>query len=554
MRNQFLVILLIFAANLPTRAALSGNYIVSEKSIAPFNTIRTAIQYLTDEGADGSVTFTLTDPLYDEPGITIGLIPGLTTTNTLTIQAEDGKDVTFICAIMTIEKIEHIEFKGHINHKLNLVSNKLKQPVIDCYARKLKLEYCSILSEQEASADGLIIKDCDELELTNCSVDGFSHCMNIYASITSKIQMRYNQFGRAKRTGGILVRSNNDDNNQINSVLMEYNYFNLNSSANGFGIFSNNIVFKNNTYSIDPTYYPILYLSYMSANERIEFIQNSITYQPTIPNSGSLSAHCYFETKKCDVLNNSFSCHDFFAPWCIDRYVGVDAPVFKFSNPSNSPTRINVQNNVLEIKNTTDKWRGYINFYKSDDPSDETFKNAIISNNIYYAEGYPRINFNADIDFDKWRQNNPQFDASSQFIAPAFVSPTDLHLTQSNNLGIPIPEITTDIEGNPRDPLHPDAGAYEFKETTSTPTIAQDGQCQSTSIQFAIKDLGAGSWTISWDFGDGTTGSGLETQHVFNVNGNYTVTAVISGNRSYVISKKLEVNALPVKPVVKIKP
>lgn len=47
---------------------------------------------------------------------------------------------------------------------------------------------------------------------------------------------------------------------------------------------------------------------------------------------------------------------------------------------------------------------------------------------------------------------------------PKFLSETDLHLKDSliNGKGIPLPEITTDIDGDQRDPNNPDIGADEF--------------------------------------------------------------------------------------------
>ncbi|MCX6136653.1 MAG: T9SS type A sorting domain-containing protein [Ignavibacteriales bacterium] len=63
-------------------------------------------------------------------------------------------------------------------------------------------------------------------------------------------------------------------------------------------------------------------------------------------------------------------------------------------------------------------------------------------------------------------------DSSSISVAPPFVSMTDLHIpngttTQIEGRGTPIPGITTDIDGNTRNPLKPDMGADEFNGTTS---------------------------------------------------------------------------------------
>ncbi|MEI6765541.1 MAG: GEVED domain-containing protein [Bacteroidota bacterium] len=62
-----------------------------------------------------------------------------------------------------------------------------------------------------------------------------------------------------------------------------------------------------------------------------------------------------------------------------------------------------------------------------------------------------------------WQAATSQ-DAQSISADPAFTSLTDLHTFSNliNNLGTPIGAVTTDIDGQPRDPSNPDMGADEF--------------------------------------------------------------------------------------------
>ncbi|HEY5344369.1 MAG TPA: PKD domain-containing protein [Solirubrobacteraceae bacterium] len=67
--------------------------------------------------------------------------------------------------------------------------------------------------------------------------------------------------------------------------------------------------------------------------------------------------------------------------------------------------------------------------------------------------------------------------------------------------------------------------------TVSAPTTGQTGQALSFSISTPVsvwKPVRA----ITWDFGDGTTGSGLSTTHTYTQPGVYTVTVTASDNQS----------------------
>jgi hypothetical protein len=68
-------------------------------------------------------------------------------------------------------------------------------------------------------------------------------------------------------------------------------------------------------------------------------------------------------------------------------------------------------------------------------------------------------------------------DVGSISVDPMFVSATDLHIQISNaamnNLGTPLASVTTDIDGDLRDPLAPDMGADEYTPLANDATIAE---------------------------------------------------------------------------------
>jgi hypothetical protein len=82
---------------------------------------------------------------------------------------------------------------------------------------------------------------------------------------------------------------------------------------------------------------------------------------------------------------------------------------------------------------------------------------------------------------------------------------------------------------NPAPPLclHPSpfAGAAFGAKTNPTlpgQTVAFDGSCSRVSVDIGFSSVPPDYWT--WDFGDGTTGSGPTPSHVYTAAGTYTVT------------------------------
>lgn len=91
------------------------------------------------------------------------------------------------------------------------------------------------------------------------------------------------------------------------------------------------------------------------------------------------------------------------------------------------------------------------------------------NNNIYYTDGNPNTNlfayWNADrADLATLKNVMQGFETNSLEINPNFVSSTDLHTTNTalEGKGLYFDNITTDFDGQARNPLGPDIGADEF--------------------------------------------------------------------------------------------
>jgi hypothetical protein len=87
------------------------------------------------------------------------------------------------------------------------------------------------------------------------------------------------------------------------------------------------------------------------------------------------------------------------------------------------------------------------------------------------------------------------FDKNSISADPSFNSRTDLHPcgAQTDNIGTPIAQISSDIDGVQRDPVHPDPGAYEFASPSKFNLGSQFNICNgdtfSISPSVSVNDL-----------------------------------------------------------------
>lgn len=88
--------------------------------------------------------------------------------------------------------------------------------------------------------------------------------------------------------------------------------------------------------------------------------------------------------------------------------------------------------------------------------------------NCLYTNGVSLVNSCADL--ATWQATSGQ-DSNSISTLPVFYSETDLHTNSLvlDGAGIPLPEITDDIDGETRDALNPDIGADEFTSTCTGP-------------------------------------------------------------------------------------
>ncbi len=133
---------------------------------------------------------------------------------------------------------------------------------------------------------------------------------------------------------------------------------------------------------------------------------------------------------------------------------------------SNANSRaFHLAGNEMRVKNNVfaNFDQGYA-YYKQSGNNLETDFNDLYAPSIFL--GYWDGNNAADI--NAWQNLSGQA-ASSIKVDPRFASPIDLHADEVdlNNTGTPLAQITTDFDGEARNPITPDIGADEFTPVTT---------------------------------------------------------------------------------------
>ncbi|MGE5345153.1 MAG: choice-of-anchor Q domain-containing protein, partial [Acidithiobacillales bacterium] len=123
----------------------------------------------------------------------------------------------------------------------------------------------------------------------------------------------------------------------------------------------------------------------------------------------------------------------------------------------------------------------------------------------------------------------------------------DAHLlatSPARDAGTPVGAPSVDFDGHPRD-ARPDIGAYEYFSdggggggdactlacSASAPTAGLVGEALSFSASVTSFGCPAGSPTVTWSFGDGTTASGTAVSHAYAAAGTFgwSLTATFAG-------------------------
>jgi PKD repeat protein len=150
-------------------------------------------------------------------------------------------------------------------------------------------------------------------------------------------------------------------------------------------------------------------------------------------------------------------------------------------------------------------------------PAYMNFNNLVSETNLVYTNGTPYP------DLAAWQATG--HDLNSLSVDPEFLADDDLHVCAAalDGAGIPVPTVTHDFDGEPRDPVAPDIGADEFAYLEAAFTASTSG------LEASFTNRSAAATSFAWDFGDGATSTSAEPVHTYASPGTYGVTLTASG-------------------------
>lgn len=499
-------------------AGLSGLYTIG--GISPdFQNFTEAVSALNLGGITGEVTFKVRNGTYTEQ-ISINKIPGGSKTATITFESESADSTSVILSFnanstnnytLQLDGSEYILFK-HLTIRGTNTAGYGTAVNINNSSGHISFSDCVL---------GNTVNNAPIFTTTN--------------SISNYLSVKNNRFENGSY--GIYLSVSGMGNR------IENNHFINQNNVGMYLINQDSLVVVNNAFSsVTTTTIPTALSLTKCRNTRVEknhFILAKGGY-------GISLTQCYGPA----LIANNFI-----------QIGGSAGSVGIYSNLSN---KTNIYHNSINITNTS----GNSCAFKISDYGNYS-GSVYLKNNILVNSGggyclytvYPNIITESDFNdlyttgtwLAYWGDNRANLtelrlasskDSSSISIDPQFVSDTDLHVQETalNNSGTPLNEVTDDIDGDYRDPDHPDIGADEFLNAThdmSVTGLLPNSGCQLTNsetITVTIKNVG------------GFDETGFEVAYVIGNNEPVveTITQTIpeGGSLNYSFSEKADLSAI----------
>jgi hypothetical protein len=500
------------------KTGMTGLYIVGN-SPSDFTSINAAITDLNTRGVCGPVTISIkeADGPYEEK-VSIATIPGVNATNTLTIKGNNAVlksliTVTGDRGVLTLNGADYVTI------------DSLNVEVMDGSA----YGYALVLTN---SADNNIIKNSSFTTIDTSSSSFASVVIGAPGSISTASNSIYNTLDNNLISGGYygltiygssannaLTRANSIINNRIQDFYYYgiYHYYADSTQIIGNDISrpfatlmssttyatyilgtSQNLTIANNKihnmFDQDPTGTGTLYGYHLSTGAaqtgKQTVVKNNVIYN--IQTSGTIYG----------IYNSTSGNVAYYHNTVVLDYQNATAGSTYGFYQTGSATGIELLNNNFVVSRSGTGVKYGIYMVTAATPLTTNY------NNIYVPNGNVGYNSSARTTLADWQLVN-SFDANSISTNPIFpnrlfgdFSPASAAI---NNLGTPIPSVTTDIKGVLRNSTNPDMGAYEFTPLSEDIAITEfslSNACVGTyPIVVRLRTLGSNTLTsanINW--------------------------------------------------------
>ena len=507
-------------------ALLSGTYTIGGTN-PDFVDFSAALIALEQCGIDSSVVFNVAPGTYTEQ-ITIPYISGTSSTNTITFQSATGDSTSVV--LQYNSNIAGNNYTVKLDGTSRIIFNKMtikalnttngRAVVIGGGSSNNTITNCELIGVVNA------LKSTEAVRAVVYSVGDVDNNNTIsWNRILDGEHGVYLQGTTLVKETGNLVKGNVVEGQIISGITV------LHQTAPEI---AHNYV---NAVSVVESFRGI-HASYCGGAIKVH--ANNVVIRNTPASTGIELSNCVSDVQNKGLLaNNMVSVH---------MITGTGQTMYPCGILINNSTRQDVYYNSVNIYGTSAIANASFRFYNNASSTgiallNNNFVNHVTGGTVLSFEGVTVAAFTSDYNnlypedgivanftmnystLSAWRTFSSK-DMNSFTIKPYFNSNTDLHTYNGmlNGLATPVPEVTVDIDGEPRDPVNPDPGADEFDppaiDVALLEIVEPEGGCRMTAtepVTLLLKNTGLN--TIS---------SGLSAS--FRFNGSTTVvTESVSG-------------------------